>query len=295
MIKLLRFQTCFAILSLGVSLPIISTAAPAVDGQPSEKFVDRVACSSLLQCKQPTDKAFQTIAALGYRWVDLSCLNWAPHVAVPKLAEDFDREAARVEAALKANGLRAANLTFDAIETRPFEQYERDFRAVVKLAARLKARLINLMAPGAKANRQDMVVKLRKLQAIASEAGVILTLETHCNQVTEKPADALWLCQQAPGLALTLDPSHYYAGPNQGANFDALYPYVQGTGFRAGGMSWQTIQMPWGEGPIDFAAVVRQLQAHGYKGFYAVEYIEGFSQLEAVAEARKFIEWARKL
>ena len=290
--KLLNVPICFSTLSLCVFLPIVPPAAAAVDGR--EKFVDRVACSSLLQCKQPTDKAFQTIAALGYRWVDLSCLNWAPHVAVPKLVEDFDREAARVEAALKANGLRAANLTFDALETRPFEQYERDFRAVVKLAARLKARLINLMAPGAKANRQDMVVKLRKLQAIASEAGVILTLETHCNQVTEKPADALWLCQQAPGLALTLDPSHYYAGPNQGANFDALYPYVQGTGFRAGGMSWQTIQMPWGEGPIDFAAVVRQLQAHGYKGFYAVEYIEGFNQLDAVAESRKFIEWARK-
>jgi len=256
---------------------------------------ERIACSSLCQYKHPVEEAFKTIADMGYRWVDLSCLNWAPHVAVPKLVENFEQEAARVEAALKASGLRVANLTFDAVETRPYEQYEREFQAVVKLAARLKARLINLMAPSTKADRQDQVEKLRKLQAIAAQAGVILTLETHCNQITERPADALWLCQQVPGLGLTLDPSHYYAGPNQGAGFDALYPLVQGTGFRAGGMSWAQIQLPWGEGPIDFAAIVRKLEAAGYQGFYVTEYIEGFNQLDPLVESRKFIAWAKTL
>ncbi len=288
--------TAQPILTAAVLLVAVSLGGAAEPtAAPSMKILDRVACSSLCQYKQPTEKALKTIAGMGYRWVDLSCLDWAPHVVVPKLAADFDSEAARTEAALKASGLGVANLTFDSIETRPFDRYEKEFRAVVKLATRLNARLINLMAPSTKADRQDIVAKLRKLQAIAAEAGVVLTVETHCNQITERPADALWLCRQVPGLGLTLDPSHYYAGPNQGAGFDELYPLVRGTGLRAGGMSWKEIQLPWGKGPIDFAAVVRKLQASGYKGFYVVEYIEGFSQLDPLAESRKFLEWAKGL
>lgn len=290
-----------AVVSLETSVPAQPASVPVsspeghAKSRPVLNIWDRVACSSLVQCKQPMAKALETIAALGYRWVDLSCLDWAPHVSVPKLVEDFGREAARVEAVLQTNQLRVANLTFDSLEVRPFDRYEQEFRAVVKLAVRLKARLINLMAPSPKAGRQELIARLRKLQAIASESGVILTLETHCFQITEKPADALWICQQVPGLGLTLDPSHYYAGPNQGASFDELYPYVQGTGFRAGGTSWQAIQMPWLQGPINFAAIVRKLEAQGYKGFYVAEYIEGFNQLDPVAESRKFFEWAKRL
>ncbi len=256
---------------------------------------DRVACSTLCLFKQPTEKALHAIAELGYQWVDLSCLNWARHVNLPKLMEDFETEARRVEKALAENNLRVANLTFDAVDLDRYPEYEKQFQAVVKLAVRLKARLVNLMAAGPKVDRQDYVDKLKKLQAIAAAGGVLLTLETHSNQITERPVDALMLCRDVPGLGLTLDPSHYYAGVNQGGNFDALLPYVQGTGFRAGGTNLAQIQLSWGEGPIDFATIVKKLEAVGYKGFYVAEYLEGLNQLDAVAESRNFLEWSRKL
>jgi sugar phosphate isomerase/epimerase len=273
--------------------PVLRSIEPVAPT--SVRISDRIGCSSLVQCKQSTEKAFKVIADLGFQWVDLSCLNWAPHVKVPDLVKDFDAEAKRVETALANNGLRVANLTFDNVEVLPWEEYQRQFEAVVKLAVRLKARLINLMAASPKVDRNDYVAKLAKLQAIAEKAGVLLTLETHCNQITERPADAAWLCQQVPGLGLTLDPSHYFAGPNQGASYTNLMPLVQGTGFRAGGMSWAEIQLRWGEGPINFTAIVRQLEAAGYKGFYVTEYIEGFGKPDAVEEARRFLEWAKKL
>jgi sugar phosphate isomerase/epimerase len=166
---------------------------------------------------------------------------------------------------------------------------------VVRLAARLNGHLVNVMAPAAKSERAQMVERLKAMQGWAREAGILLTVETHTYQFTERPADALWLCEQVPGLGLTLDPSHYYAGPNQGAPFAELYPYVRGTGFRAGGMSWKEVQMPWGTGPIDFASVVRRLVATGYRGFYVAEYIEGFNDLDALKESRRFLEWARQL
>ena len=261
---------------------------------PPKRLVDRAACSSLVRLKAPTDEAFEAIAGLGFRWVDLSALKWAPHVAVTNLMRDFEAEARRLEKLLAARGLRVANLTFDAVESAPFEQYAQEFEALARLAARLEARLINLMAPSLQVDRADQVAKLRKLQAIAQRHGVILTLETHANQITERPAEARKLCQEIPGLGLTLDPGHYYAGPNQGASFDEVLPFVQGTGFRAGGMSWKEIQLPWGEGPIDFAAIVRKLEAAGYPGFYACEYLQWDDGLDPLVEAKKFLEWMKQ-
>jgi len=210
---------------------------------------------------------------------------------VPDLVEDFEREAARVESALAANRLRISNLTFDEPERRPFDEYRKQFQALVALASRCDVRLINLMAPPAGGDRQAQVKRLRILQDMASRLGVLLSVETHCNQVTELPADAEWFCRQVPGLGLTLDPSHYYAGPNQGAGFENLYPLALGTGLRAAGMSWEEIQLSWGRGPIDFTEVIRKLEAVGYKGFYVVEYIEGLNEVDPLVESRRFLEW----
>jgi sugar phosphate isomerase/epimerase len=275
-----------------------SAPAGAAATRPVGKIGDRASCSSLCRLKAPTGEALKTIGGMGYRWVDLSALTWAPHVSVKDLRGDFEKEAVRVEEAAKAANVRISNFTYDSYEAfgnRPFEEYEKDLDALAKFAAREKARVINIMAPSNKADREDTAKKLKALVAITKRRGVILTIETHVGQITEKPADALWLCKQVPGLGLTLDPSHYYAGPNQGKPFDALYPYVQGTGFRAGGMSWDTIQSPWGTGPIDFEKIVRGLEKAGYKGYYETEYLEGMNQLNAVEEARKFLEWTQGL
>ncbi len=283
-------------LTWSVVLPFAALGAEKAPGtRPAININDRVGCSSLCVLKEPLETAMKSVAAMGFKNVDLPCFSWAPHVNVPALMKDFDAEASKIEAAVKSNGLKVTGLTWDSIEARPFDVYEAEFRALVKLAGRLKARVINLMAPGVKVDRQDAVRKLRTLQAIAKDGGIILTLETHVNQVTEQPSDAVWFCRQVPGLGLTLDPSHYYAGPNKGRPFDIVYPYVQGTGFRAGGMTWETIQSPWGEGPIDFLEIIRQLEKHGYKGYYVSEYLQRSEKVDAVTETKKYLQWARRV
>lgn len=293
-------------LSVGASLAVCGAAWVGCDntgtterglGRPSPDvgIADRLSCSTLCLMKHPTEQAFATIAEMGYTYVDLSCLTWAPHASVVGLHKDFDQEAARVERLLAKYKLGVSNLTYDSLEIKPFEQYEQDMGLLAHLAARLHARLINIMAPSAKYDFDEAVLKLRALQAIVAEHGVLLSVETHVNQLTELPADAARLCEQVPGLGLTLDPSHYYAGPNQGKPFDSLYPKVYGTGFRAGGMSIDTIQMPWGEGPIDFDAVVRGMEAAGYKSFYVAEYLQDFRGVDALPQCRKFLAWGKDL
>ncbi len=291
MISFIRMACLVSILAVGAGLAG-GCSAPQRLG---ERIADRLSCSSLCQARQPLERTLDAVAEMGYPYVDLSCLGWAPHVSVPDLLADFEQASARVESALISRGLRVSNLTFGGADAEPFEEYERQFRVVVRLANRLDTRLINLMAPARKADRPEMVRRLRIVQAIAADEGIRLTVETHVGQMTEMPADALWLCREVPGLGLTLDPSHYYAGENQGAGFDELYPLVLGTGFRAGAMSWAEIQLPWGEGPIDFAAMIHRLEAAGYPGFYVAEYIEGFNEVDPLTESRRFLEWARAL
>ena len=61
-----------------------------------------------------------------------------------------------------------------------------------------------------------------------------------------------------------------------------------------GPQAWRS-KLPWLQGPIDFAGIVRGLEAAGYDGFYVAEYIEGFNDVDAVAESRRFLEWLRGL
>lgn len=282
-------------LAVFVALP---GAARQAATRPARKPADYASCSSLCQVRQPLETAAKAIADMGYTYLDLSCLNWPPsppHANVAELLKDFDAEASRIEKVLAAHKLKVSNLTFDGIDAAQFEQYLERFEAVMKLAVRLDGRLVNLMAPPKNADKQAMADKLRTVKKVADKYKIKLTLETHTGQLTEYPADAAWLCEHVPGLGLTLDPSHYYAGPNQGKSFDEVYRYVQGTGMRAGGMEWATVQMPWGEGPIDFAAIVRKLEAGGYDGYYVVEYIEGHNKLDPLEESRKFLRWIRTL
>jgi sugar phosphate isomerase/epimerase len=60
-------------------------------------------------------------------------------------------------------------------------------------------------------------------------------------------------------------------------------------------MKWEDIQMRWGEGPIDSAAIVRKLEAHGYRGYYVVEYLEGLGKNDSVESSKLFLEWIKGL
>lgn len=282
---------CRTLVTASITALLLSLALGCQSSRPFE----RASCSTLVKAKQPLEPALKTVADLGFKYADVMCLSWTPHVNVDALVKDFETEAARVEKALADNKLKVSNLTFDAVETKPFDEYKTRFAAVVKLAVRLKAPLINIMAPSAKSDWADQVAKLKVIHKIAADQGIKLTLETHTGQLTEHPADAEKLCKEIPGLGLTLDPSHYYAGPNQGKSFDNLYPYVMNTGFRAGGMKWEDIQMKWGDGPIDFATIVRKLEARGYKGYYVVEYLEGLGKNDSVESSKLFLEWIRGL
>jgi sugar phosphate isomerase/epimerase len=155
----------------------------------------------------------------------------------------------------------------------PAEQARR-LGAVCDLAAALAVPVITVGAARRDVPEADEVERLRSLVAVAAARGVTLTVETHTGQLTERPDAAVRLCREVAGLGLTLDASHYYAGPNAGADFSAVYPYVRHVHLRDAGQDWAHIQVPAGSGRVDFGAIVRGLDAAGYEGKFAIEYID---------------------
>ncbi len=262
------------------------------------KVAAHIGCSTLCQAREPLETAAKVIRGLGYRYVDISCLNLPPnppHVNVAELTKDFEKEASRVEHAVLPLQLKVASLTFEAPDFKDFDNYKKQLDAVTKLAVRLKANVVNVMAPPKDADRADVVAKFKAMEDIAERNGVELTVDTQANKLTEMPADAAWLCEQVPGLGLTLEPGQFYAGRNQGKNFDAVLPYVKGAGFCASGTDSKQIQLPWGEGPIDFTALVQKLEARHYRGFYVADYVEGLNGVDAVEQCGKFQAWSKQL
>jgi sugar phosphate isomerase/epimerase len=133
---------------------------------------------------------------------------------------------------------------------------------------------------------EDEIARLKALVPVAAAHGVQLTVETHSNQLTEHPDVAVRLCEEVEGLALTLDASHYYAGPNQGADFSAVLPYVRHVHLRDAGSDWDHIQVPAGTGKVPFGEIVTRLDALGYAGKFAIEYIDSIPIAAGEGEPR---------
>jgi sugar phosphate isomerase/epimerase len=150
----------------------------------------------------------------------------------------------------------------------------RRLAAVCDLAAALTVPVITIPAARQGTPIDAEVGRLHSLVAVAADAGVQLTVETHINQLTERPDVAVQLCQAVPGLGLTLDASHFYAGPNQGADYGAIFPYVRHVHLRDAGRDPAHLQVPAGSGLVDFRRLVDGLHAAGYEGKFAIEYID---------------------
>jgi sugar phosphate isomerase/epimerase len=113
----------------------------------------------------------------------------------------------------------------------------------------------------------DFDAEIRRLTAwvkVAEHEGVILTVETHAATVTADPLGAAELCRRVPGLALTLDPSHYLIGPHGPIEYDNLYPYVRHVRLRDTGSVPEQFQVRIGQGGLEYGRIISQLDRVHY-------------------------------
>ena len=145
-----------------------------------------------------------------------------PHLRPSEVAADVPAAAERLRC---GGGLTPAALSVEIQANN--ENYLRQFKAVCRLARVSAVPLITTAAAPAGSSIEAEVKRSTRLTGMAGSEGVQLAVATCIGTLTEDPDVAVDLCERVPDLGVTLDPSHYLAGPYSAKSYDGLFPYVR--------------------------------------------------------------------
>jgi len=228
------------------------------------------------------------IAALEFDAFDLSVMGNRSQIRPEHIRGDIPGAAAELDGLIKTRGLDLADVFVipwtDLAVMAPNDPDARGrslaraiFTDMLELASRLGSPGLTML-PGVEwpgvthedsLNRAAEELQWRAERAI--ERALHFSVEAHIGSVCATPEDVLRLLEMAPGLMLTLDYTHFVAQDIPQERVDQLLPraaHVQIRGARPGHG-----QCGMRDNAIDYEKVVDGLQAVGYSGFLAVEYV----------------------
>jgi sugar phosphate isomerase/epimerase len=234
----------------------------------------------------PKDEVLPTLVDLEFTAVEL------PIADGPRAWYSPGRVAESVERALEAfrdtHRLTIASLAIEPSGMGP--KYYEQFAACAKLAKAL--RVVPLVTPAAELGTpfNEEIERLRELVRIASLEGCQVALRTEIGCMTEDPDTAVVLCNNVKGLGLTLDPSHYIAGPRQGRDFSKVMPYVYHVRLRDSTKSKLHVRV--GQGEVDYGKLLSQLEKVGYNRALSIHMgpLEGFDHRAEMRKIRLLLE-----
>ncbi len=112
---------------------------------------------------------------------------------------------------------------------------------------------------------------LAKMTTIAREEGTGFTVEPHRGSLLSHPDDALRMARNVPGLAYSLDYSHFYA---QGFAIDAVQPlHAYSLHMHIKQASPGVPKSKWHEGTVPYADVIGRLWGAAWSGVLSSEFI----------------------
>ena len=219
-----------------------------------------VACSTQCFARYPLERALRVIGELEFGKVDVALHEQGSHLR----PSDVVRDAAGAAQQIRI-GPSLTPAAFDVeIEASSAADFDEQLHAICRLARLSAVPLITLSPAPAGSGLDAEVERLTRLVHLVEGEGLILTVATRIGTLTELPQVAGELCQRVPGLSLTLDPSHYVAGPNQGEPYDDLFGYVRHVHLRDTGRGPGQFQVRVGQGEIEYGRIVAQLERVGY-------------------------------
>jgi sugar phosphate isomerase/epimerase len=219
-----------------------------------------VACSTLCFARYPLERALRIIGELEFSKLDVAIHEGGPHLRPSEVADDIPLAAQRIRI---GPSLTPAAFSVE-IECDSAEDYQRQLRAVCRLARVSAVSTITIPAARSGTGVDEEVKRLLPLVRLAASEGIVLTVATRIGTLTEDPDTAVELCERAQGLALTLDPSHYIAGPHQGQPFEQVYAHVRHVHLRDTGRGPDQFQVRIGQGEVEYGRVVAQLARWNY-------------------------------
>ena len=245
-----------------------------------------VACSTLCFSKFPLELALRHMADLEFHKVDLEVVESGGHLRPSEIAENLDAAMARLR---KGPSISPSAIGLDFGDLDPLDPaYRRRFEAACRMAKATTVAVLTIPAAPLASPFNDEVKRLSELSTFAMRQGLVVAVETHSATLTADPTMAVALCKAVPGLGLTLDPSHYIAGPHASHNFDEVYPYVQNVHLRDTGKKPGDFQVRVGQGEIEYGRVVNSLERVGYNRALTVSILDALDNpFEVEVEVRK--------
>ena len=237
---------------------------------------NHVIVSTLNWSQNSLEKAVANVAALEFGQLDLALHEGWAHINPSDLASGgtprVQREAERINTLIARHGMKRVSAFNVGLGDCDMDQQAVRLGAVCDLARALDVTVLTLMTARWGSPLVQEAERLRRLLPIAQDRSVQLTVQTHSTQVTAMAEAAVRLCELVPGLGLTLDASHLFAGPNKGEDFSAVLPLVRLVHLRDATL--EHLQVPAGAGLVDFRALVTRLHQLGYEGKFAIKYVD---------------------
>lgn len=219
-------------------------------------------------------EAWGIARALGFPAMDLGLLH-GPALPRQRIIDDPEG------AARALGGMPVSNLYWlfgrDIVEhavsdpaarTRNTAEFDRVCRFAKAAGAPTVFVLPGVTGPGA---MEASAAGLRDLVQVAEAQGITLTVEPHVAGLLTTPTDTLRLLEQVPGLKLALDYAHFVCMGFRQSEIDCLAPHAGHVHLRQARPGF--LQAKWGEGVLDFTAMLGVLRDAGYGGWLAVEYV----------------------
>ena len=164
------------------------------------------------------------------------------------------------------------------------EEYYEQFAACCRLAKATKVGSLTIPSSELGTPFNEEVERLRRLVAIATLEGTLVSMKTEAGRLTQDPDTAVVLCDNVKGLGVTLDPSHYICGPHNGKSYDQLMKYVYHVQLRD--TRKEAFQVRIGQGDIEYGKLVSQLRRVKYNRCLEVNLRE-LPDVEQESEMRK--------
>ena len=130
----------------------------------------------------------------------------------------------------------------------------------------------------------EEVERLRRLVGIAQVEGVRVGLKSQVGRQSQDPDTVQVLCDNVPGLGVTLDPSHYICGPCSNRSYDKLFKYVYHVHLRD--TKPDAFQVRIGQGSVEYGRLFSQLERVGY-GRALCAHMPPLPGVDQAAELRK--------
>jgi hypothetical protein len=204
------------------------------------------------------------IAELEFRKVDVAIHESGPHLRPSQVVQDVSLAAQQIRI-----GPTLTPSAFSVeIEAPDETEYRRQLKGICQLARLSAVSVLTIPAAPLGQGIDLEVRRLKELVRMTGAEGLVLTVDTR--------------------MGLTLDPSHYIAGPNQGKSFESVYRYVRHVHLRDTGRSPELFQVRVGQGEIEYGKIITGLSRFNYDRLLTVEIRDIADAPYALdAEARK--------